>query len=937
MFRAVAVSSHRRQLSCRHAPTLTSRNTAIKCMQLRYQSSQENPPKASFEKIFESIEQQAMEDERLRAINKPNPWFSLLHYPSRAAWRASDHLLGNKVNKQKDDDDASGGNNNGKSPLEQTQFNLLRQSERTNKQLRRTYKRISETHKQLAIKRERERRMAANLAGPPQTIEQAPDGHIKDDKGREVGSWHEKKSHNAIPTYYGCDDPSVLLSLSMGMAKSDSKLSKFSKLTSTNMKETAVGYGSEQAMTNVRYRFEPQYAIARRVLLEVQSLLGGTPVDADEKKKTFQPKRVLDFGSGIGSSSAAALDVFGVKRSSSEGNPATEGIDWIHSIDASQSMREATEKVLKSVLESHPWESEQQKHAEDDAMAEEIAASERILQQIKGEVDERGKERRRRRQAKWEQNWTKQTNYRTRLTFGESIVDSSSFYSNRLERDDRPSLPWQRELDEQRQRASQKKAQTSQKGSFDLILCNYTLSEMSNVPSSLTATALLWEKLAPNGVMVFVEPGTPDGFSTLRSVRSMLLECCPPRELKERRKQAQQHLSDDDEITAADEWEEECHVIAPCTHNAVCPMSRHQRNHVKRNTRFGKYKNADSTEGEESNDGMSSPNLMDDGSGDDALAELGASESEQEAALLGLLGDGDDISEEDLQSMLDIIENMEDGDDLSDEDGEDLSDEEDGDESDEEEFDDGDFYDIDESSPPSSKSTAAQTNVFDTSFCSFVHNFPGGTSRRRGEKFSYLVVQKRIASDEVDTQHQEEDDLKQIDVVDLLAQSVHHAQKHKQEYLKKRLSKDFDDSSTESSYHEDRSFQVLQQAVDLEEKFLESANDDLGLELLHGEERRKGWGRLIRAPLKRKGHILLDYCSAGGCSKSCGKNSNIDDGKGRIIRQKVSRGWSARVAPGSYSAARKARWGGMWPDLSERTKEVAKKESMKERNEDVLK
>ena len=111
----------------------------------------------------------------------------------------------------------------------------------------------------------------------------------------------------------------------------------------------------------------------------------------------------------------------------------------------------------------------------------------------------------------------------------------------------------------------------------------------------------------------------------------------------------------------------------------------------------------------------------------------------------------------------------------------------------------------------------------------------------------------------------------------------------------------------------------------------------MGLELLHGEERRKGWGRLIRAPLKRKGHILLDYCSAGGCSKSCGKNGNVDDGKGRIIRQKVSRGWSARVAPGSYSAARKARWGGMWPDLSERTKEVAKKESMKERNEDVLK
>lgn len=399
----------------------------------------------------------------------------------------------------------------------------------------------------------------------------------------------------------------------------------------------------------------------------------------------------------------------------------------------------------------------------------------------------------------------------------------------------------------------------------------------------------------------------------------MLLECCPPRELKERRKQAQQHLSDDDdEINMDVDWEEECHVIAPCTHNATCPMSRHQENHVKRNTRFGKYKNNDSTEG------MSSPNLLDDDIDNGALEELGTSESENEAALRELLGDGNDISDEDLQSMLDIIESMEDR--------EDFSDEDDGDESDEEEFDGDEFYDIDESSASSSKSTANQTNVFDTSFCSFVHNFPGGTSRRRGEKFAYLVVQKRIASDEVDRQDDDDNDaLKQIDVADLLAKSVHHAQKHKQEYLKKRLSKDFDGSDTESSYHEDRSLQILQEAVDLEDKYLDSADDDLGLELLHGEGRRKGWGRLIRAPLKRKGHILLDYCSAGGCSESCGKNGSVNDGKGRIIRQKVSRGWSARVAPGCYSAARKARWGGLWPDLSDRTKEVAKKESMKDR------
>ena len=45
-----------------------------------------------------------------------------------------------------------------------------------------------------------------------------------------------------------------------------------------------------------------------------------------------------------------------------------------------------------------------------------------------------------------------------------------------------------------------------------------------------------------------------------------------------------------------DEWEEECQVIAPCTHNGLCPMSRHQNNHVKKNTRFGKYEMASETE-----------------------------------------------------------------------------------------------------------------------------------------------------------------------------------------------------------------------------------------------------------------------------------------------------------------------------------------------------
>ena len=124
-----------------------------------------------------------------------------------------------------------------------------------------------------------------------------------------------------------------------------------------------MGYSAEQTLTNLRYRFGPNYSIVKRVLSEVQSLLGGDKSpqvgSSSSKHAPFRPKRVLDFGCGVGSSSAAALDVFGVCRDESTGattSNSTSGIEWIHSIDASKSMRDATERVLSSVLQASPWQ-----------------------------------------------------------------------------------------------------------------------------------------------------------------------------------------------------------------------------------------------------------------------------------------------------------------------------------------------------------------------------------------------------------------------------------------------------------------------------------------------------------------------------------------------------------------------------------------------------
>jgi len=972
---------------------------------------------STLEEVMASIERQLDADELRRSMENPAPWFNLLHRPSRAAWRSTDHILGV----------ADGGDNgaDGPSVLSESGFNLIQHSERTNKQLKRTYRRVMEAHKSLATRRERERRLAANISNQKRQAEDGPEGSVKDDQGRKVGDWRDKNAPAAAPRTELSDDPSVAMAFSMAISSNANLLSspRAAKLAKTNevpspsegSSEKAVGYGPEYTLTNIRYRMGPNYSIVRRVLQETQSLLGGRPPRGSEKR-AFRPRRVLDFGCGVGSSSAAALEVFGVSRSneaSSISNNVTNGsIDWIHSVDASQSMREATEKLLKSVLEGAPWDSEGVDGARED---EELEEFERMLRQIRvgsAATEAKRLERRQKRMQRWERTWTKRSDHRTRLTFGESIVDASSLHTSNKNSNvngaDRPPLPWQAKLDEQRRKASQKKSltsqaktasQTSQKGTFDLILCNYTLSEFPNVPSTLAASVLLWEKLAPNGVMVFVEPGTPDGFGLLRSIRSALLECCPPREIREKRRKARvaraadvvlssMHgdkedggMSEEMELEGEDDdaWPEECRVIAPCTHNGTCPMSRHRHNHIKRNKRFGKYEataepqkedsktaggiekdSKHNQDGEEEDEENKEEGEEEEGGYVSSWGKMDEDEREELKAMLGVEG----VSDEDMEEMLKMADEEDEDEEADEAEEEEAEYDDDGDDVDHDEHrDDNAFYNISKKKNESSKSAnAAQTDVFDTSFCSFVQNFPGDTKKKRGEKFSYLVLQKRIVDDySAASADQDLEFLEEADVTDMLSKSVYHAHRLKEDdALRRRAQKHFDNKggkvaisdATHDTHHHDRLQEVLEKAVEVENEFLDSTIDPLGLELLIGDDRRKGWGRLVRAPLKRKGHVLLDYCSAGCKNDACSNNDtprsddhlnfhkdagpNSDGTKGCITRHKVSRGWSARAAPGSYAAARKARWGGLWPDLSEGVKraeheDFARKKTSKKR------
>lgn len=68
------------------------------------------------------------------------------------------------------------------------------------------------------------------------------------------------------------------------------------------------------------------------------------------------------------------------------------------------------------------------------------------------------------------------------------------------------------------------------------------------------------------------------------------------------------------------------------------------------------------------------------------------------------------------------------------------------------------------------------------------------------------------------------------------------------------------------------------------------------------------WARLVRPPLKRNEHVILDVCTP----------------QGTFERRTASKGKLKQI-PGAYKAARKARWGALWPNwLARRATETEK-------------
>jgi ribosomal protein RSM22 (predicted rRNA methylase) len=591
------------------------------------------------------------------------PWKTLLDMPGRAAWRVAEH-------EQRHHDESRSGA--ASSALRHAQNAVLEHgkaswySTSSNKHLLKTLGETSALHRSLANRRERERLRAHRNQplSPP-----------KNSKGGGGGAENG-------------DDPKNL-----------------------------VYYGPIETLASVKHRLYPNYAVTRRVLREAKSLVG--------IHQPLNPKRVLDFGMGCGSASAAALDVF------------SESIEWIHGIDASETMRDGSQRFLQEFIQ----------HSHNDSSSPDVGSGAESMPTMRRPPP--------------------------RITHAAHLSSSSSHSSG-----------------------------SSSGRYFDLCLFCYTAVELPHNASTLSAAALLWEKLNPNGgILVMIEPGTPDGFSSIRQVRNMLLDCSPPKSCHTQRQDRTNNDERDCDNEDEDENEtlEECHILAPCTHNRACPMER---------STFSK--------------------------------PLGKGQSSQTQQ--------DVIAEED-------EDNDEDADVEEDE-----SIEHDG----EDEVEEGDRR---------------------KGYCSFVHAMPSAGGHNKSEKFSYLVAQKRtrgmnmssperhkmtMANDEDDNDDAELFCFDNISLSELLDQML---QKKEPTPMHNALNR---------------------QAARLGAKFLDSDQDDLGLEFVRGDANRSSFGRIIHAPKKKKAHVLIDCCS-----------------NGRIVRHKIPKSMSQR-APGIYAAARKSRWGGLW-------------------------
>ncbi|KAL3678042.1 hypothetical protein R1sor_020998 [Riccia sorocarpa] len=113
----------------------------------------------------------------------------------------------------------------------------------------------------------------------------------------------------------------------------------------------------------------------------------------------------------------------------------------------------------------------------------------------------------------------------------------------------------------------------------DLVIASYTLGELPCLEDRISLARQLWSYTGD--ILVLIEPGTPQGSSTIREIRSHILQM--ERKKMRKRKQMGARLSSNKEVetekvsgldssgTSA-KTKSGAFVIAPCSHEGRCPM-----------------------------------------------------------------------------------------------------------------------------------------------------------------------------------------------------------------------------------------------------------------------------------------------------------------------------------------------------------------------------
>jgi len=113
---------------------------------------------------------------------------------------------------------------------------------------------------------------------------------------------------------------------------------------------------------------------------------------------------------------------------------------------------------------------------------------------------------------------------------------------------------------------------TVSSASSDIVVASFVLSELPNTKTQAQLVKRLWART--KGCLVLVEPGTPHGFEIIKSMRSILLSSSNARQRHRSVSAAIDSFEEGDEESEDGQSQEGAYVVAPCSHEQHCPMTK---------------------------------------------------------------------------------------------------------------------------------------------------------------------------------------------------------------------------------------------------------------------------------------------------------------------------------------------------------------------------